>query len=282
MSSNGLRSNEHRPRLCHLRRWPDFAGYGFNLHCEKSKLGQYIGKVDEKSPAASAGLYENDRIIEVNFVPIGTENHKQVVQRIKEGVTRNGSKYPDEVILLVVDPKTDEYYKNKSIVIKSSDPNVLKLEAKSNPDDSPHSSDRDDNQGDDSPPIARKPSPQIRSAESNRDYTHVTDFTGPVVVQSNNVDSPATSRPYSQNYVNADDRNTNMQLNYSASDKDKRSNISQTSSSSPANGSRGVFELKMSAAEYREKIKSLNPRKRDPRHTNQMSMKQKHDVIDRL
>ncbi|CAF4480932.1 unnamed protein product, partial [Rotaria magnacalcarata] len=286
MTSNGRRSNEHRPRLCHLRRWPDFVGYGFNLHCEKSKLGQFIGKVDEKSPATSAGLRENDRIVEVNFAPIGTENHKQVVQRIKEGVTRNGTKYPDEVILLVVDPQTDEYYKSKSMAIRSSDPNVLKLEAKSrdetsDPDDSPHSSDRDDNQEDDSPPIARKTSPQIKPAKSNQDYTHVADFTGPEVVQSNNGDSPATSRAYSQNYVNTYDRNTNMQSNYSTADKDKRNNISQTSSSSPTNGSRGVLELPLSAAEYREKIKSQNPRKRDPRLMNQMSMKEKHDVIDR-
>lgn len=32
------------PRLCHLVKWPDFRDYGFNLHAEKNKLGQYIGK----------------------------------------------------------------------------------------------------------------------------------------------------------------------------------------------------------------------------------------------
>jgi len=129
MTSNGLYKNEPRPRLCHLRRWPNFVGYGFNLHCEKAKPGQFIGKVDPDSPADSAGLRENDRIIEVNFVPIGTENHKQVVARIKEGVVRNGTKYPEEVILLVLDPDADEYYKNKSYVVRSSDANVIKLES---------------------------------------------------------------------------------------------------------------------------------------------------------
>jgi predicted metalloprotease with PDZ domain len=128
MTSNGEYKNEPRPRLCHLRRWPNFVGYGFNLHCEKSKPGQYIGKVDVDSPAESAGLREHDRIIEVNLVPIGNENHKQVVARIKEGVTRNGIKYPEEVILLVLDSNADGYYKNKSIVVRSSDPNVEKLE----------------------------------------------------------------------------------------------------------------------------------------------------------
>jgi predicted metalloprotease with PDZ domain len=128
MTSKSLYSAEPRPRLCHLRRWPDFAGYGFNLHCEKAKPGQYIGKVDANSPAESAGLRENDRIIEVNFVPIGNENHKQVVTRIKEGVSRNNTKYPDEVILLVLDADADAYFKNKSIVVRSSDANVEKLE----------------------------------------------------------------------------------------------------------------------------------------------------------
>jgi C-terminal processing protease CtpA/Prc len=128
MTNNGSYTNEPRPRLCHLRRWPDFDGYGFNLHCEKSKPGQYIGKVDHNSPAESAGLRENDRIIEVNYVPIGNENHKQVVGRIKEGVTRNGTKYPEEVILLVVDQDTDLYYKRKNYVVKSSDPNVETIE----------------------------------------------------------------------------------------------------------------------------------------------------------
>lgn len=129
MSHNGIYKNEPRPRLCHIRRWPDFVGYGFNLHSERSKPGQFIGKVDPNSPAESAGLKESDRIIEVNSVPIGSENHKQVVARIKEGVSRNGVKHIDEVILLVLDENADEYYKSKNYVVRSSDANVEKLES---------------------------------------------------------------------------------------------------------------------------------------------------------
>ena len=33
-----------RPRLCHIIKRPDFVGYGFNLHAEKAKPGQYIGE----------------------------------------------------------------------------------------------------------------------------------------------------------------------------------------------------------------------------------------------
>jgi hypothetical protein len=74
-------------------------GYGFNLHAEKGRPGQYIGKVDEFSPAESSGLRQGDRIIEVNCVNIGAETHKQVVERIKS--------VADHTKLLVIDPKAD-------------------------------------------------------------------------------------------------------------------------------------------------------------------------------
>jgi len=105
-----------RPRLCHLKKWPDFSGYGFNLHAEKGKVGQYIGKVDEGSPSALTGLKENDRIVEVNGVNVGNENHQQVVERIKAN--------PNETKLLVVDKETDAYYRDKKMVIRSDQPNV--------------------------------------------------------------------------------------------------------------------------------------------------------------
>lgn len=105
-----------RPRKAHVKKRSDFNGYGFNLHAEKGKAGQFIGKVDAGSPAQAAGLFEGDRIIEVNGTNIGNENHQQVVQRIKA--------VPDETTLLVVDTETDNYYKEKKIVIRGDMPNV--------------------------------------------------------------------------------------------------------------------------------------------------------------
>lgn len=116
-----MSESEKRPRECHLVKWPEFAGYGFNLHAERGKAGQYIGKVDEGSPAVAAGLKESDRIVEVNGTNIGNENHQQVVSRIKAG--------GDEVTLLVVDAETDNYYKENRILVSSSDENVLRLSA---------------------------------------------------------------------------------------------------------------------------------------------------------
>ena len=44
------------PWSCTISKWLDFNGYGFNLHAERGKAGQYIGKVDDDSPAQTAGL----------------------------------------------------------------------------------------------------------------------------------------------------------------------------------------------------------------------------------
>ncbi|GFY66627.1 hypothetical protein TNIN_323421 [Trichonephila inaurata madagascariensis] len=104
------------PRLCHLIKWADFDGYGFNLHAEKSRTGQFIGKVDDDSPAQLAGLREGDRIIEVNGVNIANENHRQVVERIKS--------ISNETKLLVVDEEADRWYKERKIVVKSTLPSV--------------------------------------------------------------------------------------------------------------------------------------------------------------
>uniref|UniRef100_A0A8C0LR33 NHERF family PDZ scaffold protein 2 n=1 Tax=Canis lupus familiaris TaxID=9615 RepID=A0A8C0LR33_CANLF len=92
---------ELRPRLCHLRKGPQ--GYGFNLHSDKSRPGQYIRSVDPGSPAAHSGLRAQDRLIEVNGQNVEGLRHAEVVASIKA--------QEDEARLLVVDPETDEHFK---------------------------------------------------------------------------------------------------------------------------------------------------------------------------
>ena len=111
-----MSGDEPKPRLCHVKKRENFKGYGFNLHAEKGKTGQYIGKVDAGSPASDAGLKEKDRIIEVNGTNIENENHQQVVERIKA--------VPNETKLLVVDAETDKFYKENNRVIRGDLPNV--------------------------------------------------------------------------------------------------------------------------------------------------------------
>ncbi|KAJ8398729.1 hypothetical protein AAFF_G00419260 [Aldrovandia affinis] len=94
------------PRLCHLVRVE--TGYGFNLHSEKARPGQYIRSLDPGSPADRAGLRPQDRLIEVNGVNIESLRHSEVVAFIKSG--------GDETRLLVVDPDTDEHFKTLGII----------------------------------------------------------------------------------------------------------------------------------------------------------------------
>lgn len=54
---------ELRPRLCTMKKGAN--GYGFNLHSDKSRPGQFIRAVDPDSPAEASGLRAQDRIVEV-------------------------------------------------------------------------------------------------------------------------------------------------------------------------------------------------------------------------
>lgn len=114
--STSIPNDAPRPRLCHLRKWPDFSGYGFNLHAERGKTGHYVGSIDDCSPAQAAGLRIDDRIVEVNGVNIGNENHRQVVERIKS--------VANETKLLVIDREGDAYYQDLKMVITGDMPIV--------------------------------------------------------------------------------------------------------------------------------------------------------------
>lgn len=93
--------SELRPRLCVIQRGT--SGYGFNLHSERARPGQYIRAVDEDSPAERAGLLPKDRIVEVNSMLVEGKTHSDVVAAIKAG--------GHETRLLVVDPETDAFFK---------------------------------------------------------------------------------------------------------------------------------------------------------------------------
>ncbi|KPP78198.1 Na(+)/H(+) exchange regulatory cofactor NHE-RF1-like [Scleropages formosus] len=93
--------SELRPRLCIIRKGA--CGYGFNLHSERSKPGQYIRAVDEDSPAQRAGLLPKDRIVQVNGESVEGKQHAEVVATIKAG--------GEETALLVVDPDTDAFFR---------------------------------------------------------------------------------------------------------------------------------------------------------------------------
>uniref|UniRef100_A0A452SEL1 Na(+)/H(+) exchange regulatory cofactor NHE-RF n=1 Tax=Ursus americanus TaxID=9643 RepID=A0A452SEL1_URSAM len=98
--------HELRPRLCTMKKGAN--GYGFNLHSDKSKPGQFIRAVDPDSPAEASGLRAQDRIVEVNGVCVEGKQHGDVVSAIKAG--------GDETKLLVVDKETDEFFKKCGVI----------------------------------------------------------------------------------------------------------------------------------------------------------------------
>jgi len=105
------------PRLCHLRKWSDFDGYGFTLREDKlGPPGHYVSAVEAHSPAESVGLKTGQRVVEINGTNIAGENHRQVVLRIQA--------VPTETKLLVVDPDSESYYAGKKLVVSGSMPDV--------------------------------------------------------------------------------------------------------------------------------------------------------------
>ncbi|XP_053903316.1 Na(+)/H(+) exchange regulatory cofactor NHE-RF1 [Malaclemys terrapin pileata] len=104
--SHPAERKELRPRLCPMKKGPN--GYGFNLHSDKTKPGQYVRAVDPDSPAESSGLRPQDRIIEVNGQCMEGKQHSDVVTAIKAG--------GDETKLLVVDSLTDEFFKKCKVI----------------------------------------------------------------------------------------------------------------------------------------------------------------------
>ncbi|MEJ1284161.1 hypothetical protein NN561_015143 [Cricetulus griseus] len=101
-------AGEPLPRLCCLEKGPN--GYGFHLHGEKGKVGQFIRLVEPGSPAEKSGLLAGDRLVEVNGENVEKETHQQVVSRIRGAL--------NAVRLLVVDPETDEHLKKLGVPIR--------------------------------------------------------------------------------------------------------------------------------------------------------------------
>lgn len=69
-------ASEWKPRLCVMTKGEN--GYGFHLHGEKGKSGQFIRKVELGSPAEESGLRAGDRVVAVNGANVEKETHHQV------------------------------------------------------------------------------------------------------------------------------------------------------------------------------------------------------------
>lgn len=133
VQNNQRMSAAPQPRLCHIKKWQNFDGFGFTLQSEKTG-SQIIGKIEQNSPASAGGLRACDKIIEIDGVNVTRENHTQVVERIRSG--------GGETRLLVADQECQDYHDDKDIVIRSSLPYILHLSSEQDEDTS--SEDEDD------------------------------------------------------------------------------------------------------------------------------------------
>ncbi|CAD7094228.1 unnamed protein product [Hermetia illucens] len=245
-------SQEHR--LCHMVKRPDFDGYGFNLHSEKGKPGQYIGKVDEKSPAEHSGLRQGDRIIEVNGVNIGSESHKQVVQRIKA--------IENEVRLLVIDPEVEvrlkqQHQKDQEASLKQGST------AQNNNNNSKNSS----------------PTSSLKMQQMNNNRTSISTASS-MESSSNGQDTatltatPSPSPPPKQ----SDSSSTHNGTSNTSNGTTKMSN-SSTEAGSTSSSTSGGLNLKMTAAEMRAKLQAR--KKYDPKNDS-VDLRKKFDIIQKL
>lgn len=94
-----------RPRLCVLEKGEN--GYGFHMHGEKGKSGQFIRLVEPDSPAEVSGLRAGDRLVFVNGERVESDSHQQVVARIRASA--------GNLELIVVDVDTDQLLKKHEL-----------------------------------------------------------------------------------------------------------------------------------------------------------------------
>ncbi|XP_052559666.1 Na(+)/H(+) exchange regulatory cofactor NHE-RF3 [Tympanuchus pallidicinctus] len=90
-----------KPKLIELQKGKD--GYGFYLRMEQNTGDHVIRDVDPKSPAAKAGLKDDDILVAVNGERVDALDHESVVGKIKQS--------EEKTTLLVVDKETDAMYK---------------------------------------------------------------------------------------------------------------------------------------------------------------------------
>lgn len=256
-ASNG-NSGDQLSRLCHVIKRDDFDGYGFNLHAEKGKPGQYIGKVDDNSPAETSGLRQGDRIIEVNGVNIGTETHKQVVQRIKAIAC--------EVRLLVVDPNVVSV-SNENFIVATSNGNGVESSDSTNLSDTTHNNGASMNHS----PIDKRdsslpppPPPSVTMAGNNGNVT-----TG----GRDNVDTKLHGNGFDAS------NNATSQIISKSPSKLVATSTSSTASSGGATTTDEGLNLKMTAAELRAKLAAK--KKYDPK-TDTVDLRKKYEIVQKL
>ncbi|XP_057266466.1 Na(+)/H(+) exchange regulatory cofactor NHE-RF3 [Pezoporus wallicus] len=100
----------HKPRICKMVKGP--SGFGFSLNMIKNKPGLFINEVKKHGPADTAGVENNDFLVEVNSVNVMNESYDKVVERIQDS--------GDRLTLLVCSKDAYKYFQDQNIPITAS------------------------------------------------------------------------------------------------------------------------------------------------------------------
>uniref|UniRef100_A0A8V5FMB7 Uncharacterized protein n=1 Tax=Melopsittacus undulatus TaxID=13146 RepID=A0A8V5FMB7_MELUD len=100
----------HKPRVCKMVKGP--SGFGFSLNMIKNKPGLFINEVKKHGPADTAGVENNDFLVEVNSVNVMNESYNKVVERIQDS--------GDRLTLLVCSKDAYKYFQDQNIPITAS------------------------------------------------------------------------------------------------------------------------------------------------------------------
>ncbi|KAM4731766.1 LOW QUALITY PROTEIN: Na(+)/H(+) exchange regulatory cofactor NHE-RF3 [Anableps anableps] len=107
--AKGVAKEPPKPKLCYLVK--SSTGFGFSLRSVKGEPGLFMTEVVSGSVAYSAGVRNEDRLIEVNGENIENSTHDEVVEKIRQGGKSS--------MFLLVDKETDQFYCNKKAKIGS-------------------------------------------------------------------------------------------------------------------------------------------------------------------
>ncbi|NXJ90657.1 NHRF3 protein, partial [Corythaixoides concolor] len=100
----------HKPKICKIVKGP--SGFGFSLNMIKNKPGLFINEVQDHGPADTAGVENNDFLVEVNGVNVMNESYDKVVARIQDT--------GDRLTLLVCSKDAYQYFQGQNIPITAS------------------------------------------------------------------------------------------------------------------------------------------------------------------
>ncbi|VDN20057.1 unnamed protein product [Dibothriocephalus latus] len=114
-------------RLVTIRQWPDNPGYGFVLDKGTGKGFVKVKKVNPDTPAAAAGVLENDLVIEINNTSAENVKYEDIVSKIKAN--------PNAVNLMLLQPAEKDCLQARGYKINSKSCPLYTVVGRSAPDE---------------------------------------------------------------------------------------------------------------------------------------------------